>query len=121
MFLPSKVVEGTRVPLNGTLVAGFRRGLLGVTVVALGRSIHLFVAALAGVVGIAFVDLDLGRFSLVTFGTVGKFLLMGLVIEGHRTFLVLVGDDIGRDGDVDSDESQQHHDQNQSLHCLTSL
>ena len=61
--------------------------LLFVAVVALGRTVHSFMAVLAGsAVSRTFVDGDLGRFTLVTFCAVAQFLSMGLVVKGHIAF-----------------------------------
>ena len=95
--------------------------LLLVAVVTLGRAAHFFVAGLTGVlVSTLLVNSDLCRLTFVTLGAVTKLLTMSFVVEGNGALLVLVSDNVSSDSYVNTDESQDHHDQYQFLHVSSS-
>jgi hypothetical protein len=89
--------------------------LLLVAIVTLGGAAFFLVAVFAGrTVCSIFVDLDLGRLTLVA-GFTAKFLTMRLMIESDVTLTVLIGDDVGSI-DGSSGKSDQHDGDEQFLH-----
>jgi hypothetical protein len=111
------VTQTTKGAISGALLINLVCRLFFVTVVALGRSAHLFVAALAGsLVGGGFGDFDLCGFSFVALGTITQLFGMGLVVEGYVAFRGFVDDVVGSNGDASAGECDQQQHDNQFFH-----
>jgi len=90
-----------------------------VTIVALGRTIHLFVTRFTGLVTEVLVDFNLGRLAFMALGAVaGKFFLVSFVVEGHGAFFVVIGVAVCGDSNVGTYEREKHHHDYQFLHFL---
>jgi len=67
------------------------------------------------------VYLNLGWLAFVALGAITQVFLMSEVVEGDGAFLVVVGVAVGSDSNVDTNESQKHHDDYQFFHFYSPL
>ena len=89
------------------------------TIVALGRAIHLFVTSFTGFVTEVFVDFNLGRFAFVALGAIAiNSFLVSFVVEGYGAFFVFIGVAVSSDSNSGTYECEKHHDDYKFLHFL---
>jgi hypothetical protein len=101
---------------TGTLNFASGCNLLNVTIVALGRNIHLFVASLARLVTEDLINFDFGWSAFMALGAITQLFLVSLVIKGNVTLFVFVGHNISSNSNISTNEGQNHHHDYQSFH-----